>query len=128
MSSQDLFLAVKNNDKDAVRTHIQNKSLLSIKSKFSDISYPSEVANDGYKFLGAFIGSITPLHLAMLLHHDSIAAEIIESSFPEHLNVCFGQGNTALHLAALLGINELIQRLLSAGADPSIKNAKGTFF
>ena len=125
MSSDDLFSAIKKNDKESVRALLQNKSLLTIKKKFADVQYPSDVANDGYKFLGAFIGSVTPLQLSMFLHHDAIAAEIIESSFAEHLNEPFGQGNTALHLAALLGTGELIQKLLNSGADPTIKNTKG---
>ena len=123
--SEDLFKAIKANDKETVRQLIQNKSLLTTKKKFTDISYPSDVANDGYKFLGAFIGSVTPLHLAMLLHFDAIAADIIDNSFAEHLDESFGQGNTALHLAALLGTDELIQKLLNAGASPVIKNHKG---
>lgn len=127
MSAEELFAAVKKNDKETVRNLIQNKSLLTQKKKFTDMSYPNDVANDGYKFLGAFIGSVTVLQLAMFLHHDAIAAEIIDSSFAEHLNETFGQGNTALHLAALLGADDLIQKLLAAGADPSIKNTKGHF-
>eukprot|EP00834_Sanchytrium_tribonematis_P001216 NODE_27_length_39007_cov_1.590650.p31 type:complete len:129 gc:universal NODE_27_length_39007_cov_1.590650:35203-34817(-) len=128
MTADDLFNEIKKNDKDGVRSLIQNKSLLAVKRKFPDVSYPTDVANDGYKFLGAFLGSITALHLAMLLHYDSIAAEIIESSFAEHLNETFGSGNTALHLAALLGSGELISKLINAGADPTVKNGKGTQF
>ena len=48
--------------------------------------------------LGAYIGSVTGLHVAIILGHDGIAKDIIDSSFKDDLDIPLGGNNTALHL------------------------------
>jgi ankyrin repeat protein len=77
---------------------------------------------DAYKFLGAYIGSLTGLQLAILKGNERIALDIIDSSLSEgDLDQQFGGGNTALHLATFYGMREVVGRLLERGADPNIK-------
>jgi hypothetical protein len=66
--------------------------------KIPDAKFDPEVELDAYKFLGAYLGQISPLHYAILLGQDEIAKDIIERAFKEDLDMTFGGGNTALHL------------------------------
>ncbi|KAF9157498.1 hypothetical protein DFQ26_008674 [Actinomortierella ambigua] len=45
--------------------------------------YPAEVENDAYTFLGAYQGPITALQLAILLGKNSIACDILDSTFEQ---------------------------------------------
>ena len=44
---------------------------------------------------------------------------------PPQVDLTDGSGNTALHLAAELGLRQLCQFLVANGADPAIKNDNG---
>ncbi|TPX46126.1 hypothetical protein SeLEV6574_g03400 [Synchytrium endobioticum] len=79
---------------------------------------------DMYKFMGAYLGQMSALQYAILLGQDSIAKDIAERTFKEDLDITFGGGNTALHLASFMGAKDLVQLLLEHGANASIKNAK----
>jgi hypothetical protein len=72
--------------------------LLSQKLKVEDAKFDKEVELDAYKFLGAYIGQMSPLHYAIFQGQDEIARDIIERSFKDDLDATFGGGNTALHL------------------------------
>ena len=56
---------------------------------------------------------------------DDIAKDIIERSFKADLDEPFGGGNTALHLATLLGATAIVQLLIERSANTTINNAKG---
>lgn len=104
---------------------LEDKGLLNTKFKSPDAKFDAEVELDAYKFLGAYLGSLTPLQFAILLGADDIAKDIIERSFKADLDETFGGGNTALHLATLLGATGIVQILIERGASVSINNAKG---
>ncbi|EGF81881.1 hypothetical protein BATDEDRAFT_87290 [Batrachochytrium dendrobatidis JAM81] len=113
-------------DSDKVRDMLlKEKSLSSEKYRDPSARFEADVELDAYKFLGAYLGSLTPLQFAILLGHDSIARDIIERSFKDDLDDTFGGGNTALHLATFLGAKEIVKLLLERGANRTIKNSKG---
>lgn len=72
------------------------------------------------------MGSLTGLHLAILKGHDQVARDIIDATLGNgDLDMTFGGGNTALHLATLIGARDIVRVLLERKADPQIKNNKG---
>lgn len=53
------------------------------------MKFEKEVELDAYKFLGAYLGSMNPLHYAIMLGQDVIARDVLERTFKEDLNdVC----------------------------------------
>lgn len=123
---QELFEAIKNNQADIVRQYVlQDKSLLQQKYKSPDAKFDAEVELDAYKFLGAYLGSLTPLQFAILMGVDEIAKDLIERSFKGDLDETFGGGNTALHLGTLLGATGIVQLLIERGASTNANNSKG---
>jgi hypothetical protein len=65
---------------------------------------------------------MTGLQLAILKGYDGIAMDIIDAVLSQQdMDVMFGGGNTALHLATLLGAREVVRRLLERGAERNIK-------
>ncbi|KAI8919746.1 hypothetical protein BC831DRAFT_480228 [Entophlyctis helioformis] len=126
MSVESLFKAIKASDADKVRDMLlAEKTLTSQKYKDPDMRFDADVELDAYKFLGAYIGTMTPLQFAILLGQDAIARDILERSFKEDLDETFGGSNTALHLATFLGAKELVKLLIERGANRSARNAKG---
>lgn len=69
---------------------LAEKGLVSQKFKSEDAKFESDVQLDAYKFLGAYLGSMTALHFAILLGQDEIAKDIIERSFKDDLDQTFG--------------------------------------
>ncbi|KAI9197281.1 uncharacterized protein BJ171DRAFT_520438 [Polychytrium aggregatum] len=125
-SIEVLFEAIKQNRADDVRNILLNdKSLTSAKHRDPTIKFDAELELDAYKFLGAYLGSITALQWALMCGQDAIAKDIVERTLKDDIDVAFGGGNTALHLATFLGARELVKLLLERGADRSIKNSKG---
>ncbi|KAI8835972.1 hypothetical protein BJ741DRAFT_549255 [Chytriomyces cf. hyalinus JEL632] len=123
---EDLFKAIKSSNPDSVRSIISsNRDLTKEKLRDATAKFDVDVEIDAYKFLGAYIGSCTPLQMALLKGHDSIAKDIIDVSSKEDLDVSFGGGNTALHLATLLGAKEIVKLLLERGANRQARNTKG---
>mgnify|MGYP000452758036 CR=1 FL=1 len=64
--------------------------------------------------------------IALLARHgiDASGAEIVTPTFPDDVNARDDDGATPLHQAAWEGDLGLIQRLLAAGADPSLTDAR----
>ncbi|KAH9249592.1 hypothetical protein BASA81_012666 [Batrachochytrium salamandrivorans] len=121
-----MFKAIRASDADKVRELLlAERSLASLKFRDPTARFEADVELDAYKFLGAYLGPLTPLQFAVLLGHDSIARDIIERSFKEDLDDTFGGGNTTLHLATFLGAKDLVKLLLERGANRSIRNSKG---
>jgi hypothetical protein len=69
---------------------LQDRSLISEKLKTEDSKFDPAVELDAYKFLGAYIGAISPLHFAIFLGQDEIAKDIIERAFKDDLDQPFG--------------------------------------
>lgn len=123
--STKLFDSIKNGDSATVRKILtDNRSLLTAKAKV-DVAWDPAVEMDVYKFLGAYIGNITPLQYALIVGQDSIAKDLIDMSFSEDLDIPMGGGNTALHIASILGASDVVKALGERGANPNLKNGKG---
>ncbi|ORX79269.1 ankyrin [Anaeromyces robustus] len=120
-----LFEAIYKKDREKVRSLLQDKKYTTVKKSDSRAKYDAEVEVDGYKFLGAYIGKMTGLQFAIMLGNDDVAKDIIDATLKDDLDLTFGGGNTALHLATLLGERDVVKLLLERGADKSIKNNKG---
>ena len=67
--------------------------------------------------------NLTPLHVAALFNRKAAAELLLAEGADVFLADC--GGNTALHMAAFLGHTEVVRMLLSASADPSIRNDLG---
>jgi hypothetical protein len=64
---EKVHAAIKSSDSDKVRALLlTDKSLTTSKHKFESLGYDPEVQLDAYKFLGAYIGAVTILQLAIL--------------------------------------------------------------
>ncbi|KAJ3116191.1 hypothetical protein HDU96_010217 [Phlyctochytrium bullatum] len=123
---EDVSGTIKAGKTEVVRELLlEDKSLVSAKHKDPTAKFDSEVELDAYKFLGAYIGQITPLQLAILCGQDSIARDILDRSVQDDLDITFGGGNTTLHLATFLGAYDLVKALLERGANRTLKNSKG---
>ncbi|KAJ3051691.1 hypothetical protein HK097_007277, partial [Rhizophlyctis rosea] len=121
-----LFEAIKKQDPEQVRSLIlQNKQLTSLRHRDPSIKFDPDVELDAYKFLGAYIGAVTALQLAILLGLDSIAKDIVERSLKDDLDITFGGENTSLHLATFLGARDIVKLLLEQGASKTVANSKG---
>ena len=120
----EIQTAIKEGNSDRIRELIGEKEILNQKFKI-DYVFDPEYELDSYKFLGAYLGRVTPLQYAILCGQDLIAKDIIDSSFEDDLNSTMGGNNTALHLATFLGAREIVKLLIDRGANPSIKNSKG---
>ncbi|ORX89240.1 hypothetical protein K493DRAFT_234270 [Basidiobolus meristosporus CBS 931.73] len=119
------FIAIQNGDAEAVRTLLAVDRSLTSKKKRGNYKYETEVELDAYKFLGAYIGQLTGLQAAILSGQESIAQDILDSTFAEEIDLTFGDNNTALHLATFFNFKDLVKSLLERGADGSRKNGKG---
>ncbi|KAJ1552646.1 hypothetical protein HK096_010975 [Nowakowskiella sp. JEL0078] len=120
------IIAIKASDADNVRKLLlEDKSLTAVKHKDPAGKFDADVELDAYKFLGAYIGSITALQFAILTGNDTIAKDIVDRTVKDDLDITFGGGNTTLHLATFLGFRELVKILLERGANRTLKNAKG---
>ncbi|KAI8920018.1 hypothetical protein PhCBS80983_g01771 [Powellomyces hirtus] len=125
-SIETLFSAIKSSDTSLVRSLLaENHSLTSAKHRDATIKFAPEVELDSYVYLGAYLGAITALQYAILMGNDAIAKDILERTVKDDLDIPFGGGNTALHLATFLGASEIVKLLLEQGANRQISNSKG---
>lgn len=69
---------------------LENPSLPSTTCRFPSLTWEKSVENDAYKLLGAYLGSMTPLHLSIFCGQDNIAKDIIQRTNSEDLNLTFG--------------------------------------
>lgn len=107
---------------------LNDKSLLAIKYRplndagEQSIHYPLHLELEAYKFLGAYIGSVTAVQLCLLVGDVELAKDLIDRTVAkESLDIQCGGGNTALHLAAFFNYPTVCKTLIDAGADSSIK-------
>ncbi|KAJ3002388.1 CAP-Gly domain-containing linker protein 4, partial [Thoreauomyces humboldtii] len=104
---------------------LADKTLTSQKHRDPTVKFATDVELDSYAYIGAYIGSLTALQLAILCGQDAIAKDVLERTLKEDLDIVCGGGNTALHLATFLGAQDIVRSLLELGANPKIHNAKG---
>ncbi|KAI9233039.1 MAG: hypothetical protein BYD32DRAFT_426949 [Podila humilis] len=124
---QQFFAAIQEQDTEVVRHMlVEHRSLLTrARCKAKGASFPAEVERDAFTLLGAYLGPLTGLQLAILTGKDSVAKDILDSTFEQDVDAKFGNGNTALHLAVLLGASTMVSVLIERGADTTIKNKRG---
>ncbi|KAJ3168806.1 hypothetical protein HDU88_001133 [Geranomyces variabilis] len=125
-SIEALFAAIKNSDSELVRSLLlADKSLTSARHRDASVGFPADIQLDSYVYLGAYLGAISALQLAVILGNDAIAKDILERTLKDDLDIQCGGGNTALHLATFLGNVEVVKLLLEQGANRQISNTKG---
>jgi hypothetical protein len=97
------YIVIRLGDAEKVRQIVlSDKSITSQKYRDESTKFDSDVELDAFKFLGAYLGSVTCLQYAILMGQDAIAKDILERSFTEDLNIQCGGGNTVLHLGIFL--------------------------
>ena len=83
--------AIQSGDAETVRKHIlADKSLTSQKHPAPFLKFDPDIENDAYKFIGAYLGKVTSLHVAIFLGQDQIAKELIERTLTEDIDIVFG--------------------------------------
>ncbi|KAJ1981312.1 hypothetical protein H4R34_002115 [Dimargaris verticillata] len=123
---QSYFEAIGQNNSEQVRGLLSNHRSLAIARARGNYRFDRAVELQAFKCLGAYLGALTGLQLAILLGHTGVALDIIDVSFDQELlDQTFGDRNTTLHLAVLLGDMEATKALLERGANRNTKNAKG---
>lgn len=117
---QQFFIAVDSNDAGTVRALLSShKDLLKVRNK--NYAYDSAVSNAAVQFLGAYLGGMTGLQVAVLKSFDDMARDIMDISFQEDLDATFGGGNSVLHLATFLGSKEIVRKLLDRNVNDKVK-------
>ncbi|KAG0057932.1 hypothetical protein BGZ90_005239 [Linnemannia elongata] len=125
----EFFTAIHEQDTEAVRRllvdHKTDLTRARFKPEPQTVRFPSDVERDAYTLLGAYLGPLTGLQYSILTGRDSIAKDILDSTFEQDVDARFGNGNTALHLAVLLGAPAMVSALIERGADINLKNKRG---
>ncbi|KAF9183956.1 hypothetical protein BGZ51_003656 [Haplosporangium sp. Z 767] len=127
--TQEFFNAIQDHDTDTVRRllvdHKTELTRVRFKPEPQSVRFPAEVERDAYTLLGAYLGPLTGLQYSILTGRDGIAKDILDATFEQDIDARFGNGNTALHLAVLLGASTMVSALIERGADISLKNKRG---
>ncbi|PVU84586.1 hypothetical protein BB559_007548 [Furculomyces boomerangus] len=119
------FRAIEGGENEKARNLItKNRSLTRATNKEVYYRYDPELEISAYRFLGAYIGPVTGVQLALLLGNDKLAIDLIDASFEQDLEVTFGNGNTSLHLAAFLEAVDVVKALLVRDVNTMRKNRK----
>ncbi|KAJ1930768.1 hypothetical protein IWQ60_000052 [Tieghemiomyces parasiticus] len=117
--------AILANDAEAVRSLLADDRRLTTVRVRGDFKYDRAVELQAFKCLGAYLGALTGLQVAVLTGQTGIAVDIIDATFDQDLDAPFGDRNTVLHLAVLTGDTEITRVLLERGANRNGKNGKG---
>ncbi|KAF9992213.1 hypothetical protein BGZ79_003375 [Entomortierella chlamydospora] len=124
---KEFFGAIQEHDSDTVRRllvdHKTDLTSARFKPDPQSVSFPPEIERDAYTLLGAYLGPLTGLQYSILTGKDDIALDILDATFEQDAK--FGSGNTALHLAVLLGETAVVSGLIERGADMNLKNKRG---
>lgn len=79
----EFFEAIKAGNSDKVRALLSaDKSLTTVKQR-GDYKFETDLELDAYKFLGAYMGSLTGLQVAILVNQETIAKDIIDATFQQ---------------------------------------------
>ncbi|KAJ1659778.1 hypothetical protein IWQ61_001205 [Dispira simplex] len=119
------FDSIRVNDGETVRTLLSNDRRLTTLRVRGDYKYDRGVELQAFKCLGAYIGALTGLQLAILLGHTGVALDILDVTLNQDLDVYFGDCNSSLHLAVLLGDVDVTRALLERGVNRNLKNGRG---
>ncbi|KAG0204195.1 hypothetical protein BGX28_003769 [Mortierella sp. GBA30] len=126
---QEFFGAIQNQDTDKVRQLLMDHRTELTQARFKPdpevARFPEEVERDAFTLLGAYLGPLTGLQFSILTGRDGIAKDILDSTFEQDVDARFGNGNTALHLAVLLGASSMVSALIDRSADINVKNKRG---
>ncbi|KAF9907694.1 hypothetical protein EC991_010726 [Linnemannia zychae] len=127
--TNEFFAAILEQDTEAVRRLLVDYKTDLTRARFKpepqSVRFPAEVERDAFTLLGAYLGPLTGLQYSILTGRDDIAKDILDSTFEQDVDARFGSGNTALHLAALLGASNIASALIERGADITLKNKRG---
>ncbi|KAG0283010.1 hypothetical protein BGZ96_012612 [Linnemannia gamsii] len=125
----EFFKAIQEQDTEAVRRLLVDYKTDLTSARFKPesqtVKFPAEIERDAYTLLGAYLGPLTGLQFSILTGQDGIAKDILDSTFEQDIDARFGNGNTALHLAVLLGASTMVSALIERGADCNLKNKRG---
>ncbi|KAG9068746.1 hypothetical protein KI688_011029 [Linnemannia hyalina] len=131
----EFFTAIHEQDTEAVRQLLVDHKADLTRARFKPeprtVRFPDEVERDAYTLLGAYLGPLTGLQYSILTGRDAIAKDILDSTFEQGEGNCYLMlmpgldGNTALHLAVLLGASAMVSALIERGADVALKNKRG---
>lgn len=97
-----------------VPEYMTNKLAMSRKLQHPTLNIEKyfEQDDDGY----------TKLHIAILHNIEQAINILINYAEPAHLNIRNFAGQTALHLAVLLGMSSTVRKLIDAGADINVRD------
>ncbi|KAJ1669673.1 hypothetical protein EV182_008651, partial [Spiromyces aspiralis] len=95
----------------------KNRLLTRTRNRSPNYCYDSRIENEAFRCLGAYVGALTGLQLAILLGNQEIALDIIDATFQNDLGLMYGLNNTTLHLAAFLDEVEVVRALIERGID-----------
>jgi ankyrin repeat protein len=87
------------------------------------VEQAAQALRDGADINVRMPGGGTPLHLAIQLHHDGLAAFLIGQG--AHVKLVDDYGSTPLHLAVLDYRSGLASLLIGQGADPLAADKQG---
>ncbi|KAF9198798.1 hypothetical protein BGZ49_000280 [Haplosporangium sp. Z 27] len=126
---QEFFGAIQEQDTDTVRRLLVDHKTDLTRARFKpdpqSVTFPQEIERDAFTLLGAYLGPLTGLQYSILTGKDEIAKDILDSTFEQDIDAKFGSGNTALHLATVLGAPTMVSALIERGADINLKNKRG---
>jgi hypothetical protein len=81
------FTAIQEQDTEAVRRLLVDHKAELTRARFKPepqtVQFPPEVERDAYTLLGAYLGSLTGLQFSILTGGDSIAMDILDSTFDQ---------------------------------------------
>ena len=141
-----IFTAINNGDIEELRNVLkdENKST-AILQLLLTTAYPNddnfynfenEVQNDAVELLGDSVLSLNALHISCIQGEEEMAQLLLEfvSDITQEINAkkvlyefmgrVWGNGNTVLHLAAFMGMSNIVKRLLELGAAPNKMNER----
>ncbi|KAF9430852.1 hypothetical protein BGZ76_000680 [Entomortierella beljakovae] len=126
---QEFFGAIHEQDTETVRRLLADHKTDLTRARFKPEprsgAFPPEIERDAYTLLGAYLGPLTGLQYSILTGKDDIAKDILDATFDQEVDARFGSGNTALHLAVLLGAASVVSALIERGADVTLRNKRG---
>ncbi|KAI9005079.1 hypothetical protein DFJ74DRAFT_407660 [Hyaloraphidium curvatum] len=99
--------------------------------------FDADAVKDAEALLGCSTANLNVLQICVLQGEEDMALDLLEHFYgateklggrkalvPDFLAHQFGHGNTALHLAAFMGMADLCRRLLELGASASAPNSR----
>ncbi|ORZ24504.1 hypothetical protein BCR42DRAFT_91815 [Absidia repens] len=102
------------------------------KYRILQLNITTQLQHDAQQLFGGSGRDLNALQMALFLQHETIARSIL--AFLQHyaspadlehfVNHTWGHGNSSLHLASFLGMENLVRLLLECGADTTHRNTR----